>query len=48
MTFDGLTLSTTLVLFNQSDYLSHSSKDSDWLNVAYFMRVSSMLMILLL
>ena len=37
--FDGLTLLTALVLYSQSDYLSHSDKDSDWLIVACFMRV---------
>ena len=28
--FDGLTFLTASVLFNQSDYLNHSNKDSDW------------------
>ena len=37
--FDGLTFLTALVLFNQSDYLNHSYKDSDKLIVACFMRV---------
>ena len=43
MNFDGLTLLTALVLYSQSDYLSHSNRDSDWLIVACFMRVQSML-----
>ena len=34
--FDGLTFLTALVFFNQSDYLNHSDKDSDWLIVACF------------
>ena len=37
--FDGLSFLTALVLFNQSDYLNHSNKDSDKLIVAYLMRV---------
>ena len=28
--FDGLTFLTASVLLNQSDYLNHSNKDSDW------------------
>ena len=32
--FDGLKFLTALVLFNQSDYLNHPTKDSDWLIVA--------------
>ena len=47
MNFDGLTFLTALVLFNQSDYLNHSSRDSDWLIVACFMRVYNMLTTLL-
>ena len=38
---------TALVLFNQSDYLNHSNKDSNRLIVACFMRVWSMLTTLL-
>ena len=34
---------TDLVLFKQSDYLNHSNKESDWLIIACFMRVWSML-----
>ena len=45
--FDGLTLLTALVLYSQSDYLNHSNRDSDWLVVACFMRVWSMLSTLL-
>ena len=37
--FDGLTFLTALVLYSQSDYLNHSNGDSDWLIVAFFMRV---------
>ena len=47
MNFDGLTFLTTLVLYSQSDYLSHSNRDSDWLIVAFLMRVQSMLTTLL-
>ena len=47
MNFDGLTFLTALVLYSQSDYLNHSNKDSDWLIVACFMRVWSMLTTLL-
>ena len=47
MNFDGLTFLTALVLYSQSDYLNHSNKDSDWLIVACFMRVYSMLTTLL-
>ena len=43
MNFDVLTLLTALVLYSQSDYLNDSNRDSDWLIVAYFMRVLSML-----
>ena len=32
--FDSLTFLTPLILFDQSDYLDHSNKDSDWLIVA--------------
>ena len=46
MNFDGLTFLTALVLFNQLNYLNHTNKDSDWLLVACFMRVWSMLMTL--
>ena len=45
--FDGLTLLTALVLYSQSDYLNYSNRDSDWLIVACFMRVLSMLTTLL-
>ena len=45
--FDGLTFLTALVLYTQSDYLNHSKKDSDWLIVACFMRIPSMLTTLL-
>ena len=38
-----LFFTTALVLFNQSDYLNHSNKDSGWLIVACFMRIKSML-----
>ena len=34
LNFDGLKFLTALVLFNQSDYLNHPTKDSDWLIVA--------------
>ena len=44
---DGLTLLKALVLYSQSDYLNHSNRDSDWLIVACFMRVESMLTTLL-
>ena len=47
MNFDGLTLLTAFVLYSQSDYLNHSNRDSDWLIVACFMRVKSMLTTLL-
>ena len=47
MNFDGLTLLTALVLYSQLDYLNHSNRDSDWLVVACFMRVWSMLSTLL-
>ena len=47
MNFDGLTFLTASVLFNQSDYLNHSNKDSDWLIVACLIRVQSMLTTLL-
>ena len=47
MNFDGLTFLTALVLYSQSDYLNHSNRDSDWLIVACFMRVQSMLTTLL-
>ena len=47
MNFDGLTFLTALVLYSQSDYLNHSNRDSDWLIVACFMRVKSMLTTLL-
>ena len=47
MNFDGLTFLTALVLFNQLNYLNHANMDSDWLIVACFMRVWSMLMTLL-
>ena len=45
--FDGLTLLTAYVLYSQSDYLNHSNRDSDWLIVACFMIVYSMLTTLL-
>ena len=45
--FDGLTLLTALVLYSQSYYLNYSNRDSDWLIVACFMRVLSMLTTLL-
>ena len=47
MNFDGLTFLTALVLYSLSDYLNHSNRDSDWLIVACFMRVWSMLTTLL-
>ena len=47
MKFDGFTFLTALVLFNQLNYLNHATIDSDWLIVARFMRVWSMLMSLL-
>ena len=47
LNFDDLTFLTALVLYSQSDYVNHSYKDSDWLIVAYFMRVYSMLTTLL-
>ena len=47
MNFDGLALLTALVLYSQSDCLNHSNRDSDWLIVACFMRVMSMLTTLL-
>ena len=47
MNFDGLTFMKALAFFNQSDHLKHSNKDSDWLIVACFMRVYSMLTTLL-
>ena len=37
----------TVVLFNQSDFLKHSNKNSDWLIAASSMRVESMLTTLL-
>ena len=37
--FDGVSFLTALVLFNLSDYLNHSKKDSDKLIVACLMRV---------
>ena len=43
MNFDGLTFLTALVLYSQSDYLKYYNNDDDWLIVAYFMRVLSML-----
>ena len=43
MNFDGLTFLTALVLYSQSD----SNRDSDWLIVARFVRVWSMLTTLL-
>ena len=36
---DGLTFLTALVLFNQSDYMNFSKKDSDWLIIVCFIRV---------
>ena len=42
MNFDGLTFLTALVLFNRSDYLDYSNKDSDQLIVTCLMRVQSM------
>ena len=47
MNFNGFTFLTALVLFNQLNYLNLENKDSDWLLVACFMRVWSMLMTLL-
>ena len=47
MNFDGLTFLTALVLYSQSDYLNHCNRDSNWLIVACFMRVWSMLTTLL-
>ena len=47
MNFDGLTFLTALVFYIQSDYLNHSKKDSNWLIVACFMRIQSMLTTLL-
>ena len=47
MNFDGLTFLTASVLFNQSDYLNHFKKDSDWLIVACLIRVQRMLTTLL-
>ena len=47
VSFDSLTFLTALVLFNNSDYLNHSNGDSNWLTVACFMRVQSMLTTLL-
>ena len=46
MNFDGLTFLTALVFYIQSD-LNHSKKDSNWLNVACFMKIQSMLTTLL-
>ena len=43
MNFDSLILLTALVVVNQSDCLNHSKNDSDWLIVACFMGVESML-----
>ena len=37
--FDDLKFLIALVLFNHSDYLNHSNKDSDWLIAACFMSV---------
>ena len=34
--FDSLKFLTALVLFNQSDHLNHSNKDSSWLIVTCF------------
>ena len=42
MNFDGLTFLTAPVLFNRSDYLDYSNKDSDQLIVTCLMRVQSM------
>ena len=47
MNFDGLTFLMAFVLYSQSDYLNYYDKDSDWLIVACFMRVYSMLTTLL-
>ena len=47
MNFDGLTFLTASDLFNQSDYLNHFKKDSDWLIVACLIRVQRMLTTLL-
>ena len=47
MNFDDLTFLTALVFYIQSDYLNHSKKDSNWLNVACFMKIQSMLTTLL-
>ena len=47
MNFDNWTFLTALVLFNQSDYLKQSNKDFDWVIVACFLRVWSMLTTLL-
>ena len=43
MNFDGLTFWTALVQYSQSDYLNYYNNDYDWLIVACFMRVESML-----
>ena len=43
----NLDILTALVLYSQSDYLNYYKKDSDWLIVACFMRVQSMLTTLL-
>ena len=45
--FDGLTFLTASALHSQLDYLNRSNRDSDWLVVACFMRVWSMLSTLL-
>ena len=45
MNFDNWTFLTALVLFNQSD--EQSNKDFDWVIVACFLRVWSMLTTLL-
>ena len=43
MNFDGFTFLMAFVLYSQSDYLNYYDNDSDWLIVACFMRVYSML-----
>ena len=45
--FDDLTFLTALVFNGRSDYLKHSNRYSDWLIVACFIRVWSMLTTLL-
>ena len=47
LNFDGLTFLTALVLYSQSDYLNHSNRDFNWLIVACFIRVKSILTSLL-